>query len=59
MNPKTSENTSTKELISWIKVLEHNGIMSFGYYPNRYLFDQTVLKEMKPYVSGNRDITRK
>lgn len=59
VNPKTSENTSTKELISWIKVLEHNGIMSFGYYPNRYLFDQTVLKEMKPYVSGNRDITRK
>ncbi|WGE48064.1 poly-beta-1,6-N-acetyl-D-glucosamine N-deacetylase PgaB [Actinobacillus equuli] len=59
VNPKTSKNVSTKELISWIKVLEHNGIMSFGYYPNRYLFDETVLKELKPYVSSNRDITRK
>ncbi|WP_018650795.1 poly-beta-1,6-N-acetyl-D-glucosamine N-deacetylase PgaB [Actinobacillus capsulatus] len=59
VNPKTSENVSTKELISWINVLERNGIMSFGYYPNRYLFDETVLKELKPYVSSNKDITRK
>ncbi|WP_150540138.1 poly-beta-1,6-N-acetyl-D-glucosamine N-deacetylase PgaB [Actinobacillus vicugnae] len=59
VNPKTTKNISTSELISWIKVLERHGMMSFGYYPNRYLFDATVLKEMKPYVSSNRDITRK
>ncbi len=59
VNPKTSENLSSEELISWIKLLEKHQIISFGYYPNRYLFDEKMLQKMKPYVSSNRDITRK
>lgn len=59
VNPKTSENISSEELISWIKLLEQHQILSFGYYPNKYLFDESMLQKMKPYVSSNRDITRK
>ena len=59
INPKTMENVPTHELIDWMRILEKNGMMNFGYYPSKYLFVESILKTMRPYVSINTDIKRK
>lgn len=59
VNPETLETMPVNELVSWLKILEQNRMMNVGFYPEKYLFDENIMKIVKPYVSNNTDIRRK
>ncbi|CAM3854075.1 hypothetical protein AVEN109717_07345 [Avibacterium endocarditidis] len=53
VNWRTNKFIPESEMINWIKLLELNGIYSFGYYPDNFLLNKPNLEQMRPYVSGN------
>lgn len=57
-NPTTQTEISSRDLIQSAQQLEQAGLMNMSYRFNHFLTDDRILREMKPYLSTSRDITR-
>ena len=53
VNLKTKQPIPETELISWIELLQRNGIYSYGYYPDNFVADQPNMQKMRRYMSLN------